>query len=107
VNILNVEGYSKLTQIVKENGKAVLSEKRVLISVSFVALIQTLKNDPEMVKSIQSMPSANDGKQHEDDNSNKHPGRYIETNCFEIIHLSCILAFNRLSTTIISQLIFS
>jgi DNA-binding protein YbaB len=30
VNILN-EGYSKLKQIVKENGKAVLSEKRVLI----------------------------------------------------------------------------
>ena len=100
VNILNGEGYSKLKQIVKENGKAVLSEKRVLISVSFAALIQTLKNDPEMVKLIQNIPGANDGKQHEDDNSNKHPGRYIETNCFEIIHLSCILAFNRLSTII-------
>jgi septal ring factor EnvC (AmiA/AmiB activator) len=43
VNILNGEGYSKLKQIVKENGKAVLSEKRVLISVSFAALIQTEK----------------------------------------------------------------
>jgi hypothetical protein len=75
VNILNGEGYSKLKQIVKENGKAVLSEKRVLISVSFAALIQTLKNDPEMVKLIQNIPGANDGKQHEDDNSNKHPGR--------------------------------
>jgi predicted nucleic acid-binding Zn-ribbon protein len=62
VNILNGEGYSKLKQIVKENGKAVLSEKRELISVSFAALIQTLKNDPEMVKLIQNIPGENDGK---------------------------------------------
>jgi hypothetical protein len=38
-NILNGEGYSKLKQIVKENGKVVLSEKRVLISISFAAVI--------------------------------------------------------------------
>src|ERR671932_51799 len=39
--------------------------------------------------------------------SNKHPGTvYIETIVLEIIHLSCILAFDRLST-ITSQLIFS
>jgi hypothetical protein len=38
-NILNGEGYSKLKQIVKENVKAVLSENKKLISISFVALI--------------------------------------------------------------------
>ena len=55
------EGYSNLKQIVKENVKVVLSEKRVLISISFVALIQTLKDDPQMVNIIQNMPCANDG----------------------------------------------
>ena len=35
----NNEDYSKLKQIVKENGKVVLSEKRVLISISFAAVI--------------------------------------------------------------------
>ncbi len=39
------EGYSNLKQIVKENVKVVLSEKRVLISISFVAVIQTLKDE--------------------------------------------------------------
>ena len=47
-NILNREGYSKLMQIVKENVKVVLSEKRVLISISFAAVIQTLKADPQI-----------------------------------------------------------
>jgi hypothetical protein len=42
-NTLKGEGYSKLKQIVKENVKVVLSENRKLISISFVALIQTIK----------------------------------------------------------------
>ncbi|HZA63735.1 MAG TPA: hypothetical protein VE573_12755, partial [Nitrososphaeraceae archaeon] len=42
-NILNGEGYSKLKAIAKENVKAALSEKRLLISISFAAVIQTLK----------------------------------------------------------------
>jgi len=37
------EGYSKIKQIVKENVQAVLSDNRILISLSFAALIQTLK----------------------------------------------------------------
>ena len=56
------EGYSKLKQIVK----VVLSENKQLISISFVALIQTLKNDTQMVKLIQNMPSVNDGEQYKD-----------------------------------------
>ena len=44
-----------IKQIVKENIKGALSENRKLISVSFAALIQTLKADPEMVKIIQNI----------------------------------------------------
>jgi hypothetical protein len=51
-NVLNGEGYSKLNQIVKENVKVVLSDNKKLILISFVALIQTLKADPEMVNLI-------------------------------------------------------
>jgi DNA-binding protein YbaB len=45
-NILNGEGYSKIKQVAKENVKAVLSEKRVLISISFAAVIQILEDNP-------------------------------------------------------------
>ncbi|MDQ3983957.1 MAG: hypothetical protein M3222_02245 [Thermoproteota archaeon] len=68
-NILNRDNecYSRVKQIVKENVKVVLSENKQVISLSFVALIQTLKADPQMVKLIQNIPTANDGKH--DDNS--------------------------------------
>ncbi len=46
-NILNGEDYSKVKQIAKENVKVVLSENKKLISISFVALIQTIKADPQ------------------------------------------------------------
>jgi hypothetical protein len=82
-NILNGKGYTKLKQIVKENVKAVLSENKKLISTAFTALIQTLKTDPEMVKLIQNMPSANDGK-HNDNNIAK----YIESNKDKILDLA-------------------
>jgi hypothetical protein len=52
-NILNGEGYSKIEQITKEAVKAILSEKRVLISISFAAVIQTLKDNPQMMNLIQ------------------------------------------------------
>jgi predicted transcriptional regulator len=68
-NILNGEDYSKLKAIAKENVKVVLSENKKLISISFVALIQTIKADPQMVKSIQNILSAHDGE-HKDDNNN-------------------------------------
>ena len=70
-NILNNddEGYSKLKYIIKENVKAILANNKQLISISFVALIQTLKDDPQMVNLIHNMPSTNDGKPNENNNS--------------------------------------
>jgi hypothetical protein len=85
-NILNGEVYSKLRQIVKENIKVVLSENKKLISVSFVALIQTLKADPQMAKLIQNIASTNDGEQHDDKNNNIT--QYIESNNDKILHLA-------------------
>jgi hypothetical protein len=64
------EGYSNLKQIVKENVKVVLSEKRVLISISFAAVIQTLKDNPQTVKLFQNISTTNDGEQHKDNDIN-------------------------------------
>jgi hypothetical protein len=83
---LNGEGYSMLKQIVKENVKAILSDNKILISVSFAALIQTLKTDPEIVKLIQNMQSTNDDEQHDDKNNNIT--QYIESNNDKILHLA-------------------
>jgi hypothetical protein len=82
-NISNGEGYSNLKQVAKENVKAVLSEKRVLISISFVALMQTLKADPRMVNLIQNIASANDGEQHNDNIT-----RYLEVNKDSLLDLT-------------------
>jgi hypothetical protein len=85
-NILNGEVYSKLKQIVKENIKVVLSENKKLISVSFVALIQTLKADPQMVNLILNIPSANDGEQNEENNNNAI--KYLEFNKDSLLYLA-------------------
>ncbi len=84
-NILNGEGYSKLTQIVRENVEAVLANNKQLISISFVALIQMLKDDPEMVKLIQNITDANNGKQHKDNHINIT--QYFESNKDRILNL--------------------
>ena len=76
-NISNGEDYSKLKQIAKENVKGALAENRKLISISFVALIQTLKDDPEIIKLVYNIPRSNDGEQRKDDNNNV-------TNYFEV-----------------------
>jgi hypothetical protein len=68
-NILTGEDYSKLKAIAKENVKVVLSENKRLISISFVALIQTIKANTQMVNLIQNMPSTNDGEQLKDNNN--------------------------------------
>jgi hypothetical protein len=83
-NILNGEDYSKVRQIVKENVKAILSDNKILISISFVAIIQTIKADPQMVKLIQNMPSANDGEQHKD---NVNIVKYLESNKDSLLYL--------------------
>jgi hypothetical protein len=85
-NVLNGEGYSKLKQMAKESVKAILAENKKLISISFVALIQTLKADPQMVKLIQNMPSANDGEQYKDNNINII--KYLEVNKDSILYLT-------------------
>jgi transposase/DNA-binding protein YbaB len=77
-NILNGEGYSKVKQIVKENVKATLSEEKKVISVCFAATIQTLTADPQMVKLIQNIPSANDGEQYKDNDNSIT--KYLESN---------------------------
>jgi transposase len=83
-NILNGEGYSKLKHIIKENVKVVLSENKQLISISFVALIQTIKADPQMVNLIQNMPSTNDGE-HTDNNNIT---QYFESNKDRLLDLA-------------------
>jgi hypothetical protein len=85
-NISNGEDYSKLKQIAKENVKGALAENRKLISISFVALIQTLKADPQMVKLIQNIPSANDGEQNKDNDINI--SQYFESNKDSILGLA-------------------
>ena len=77
-NILSGEGYSKIKQVAKENVKAILADNKELISVSFAALIQTIKVDPQMVKLIQNIPSANDGELNENNNNNAI--KYLESN---------------------------
>ena len=49
-----------------------------------MALIQTLKDDPQMVKLIHNMPSANDGEQYKDNNITK----YLEANNDSLLDLS-------------------
>jgi DNA-binding CsgD family transcriptional regulator len=83
-NIVNGEGYSKLKQIVKENVKVVLSENKQVISLSFVALIQTLKNDPQFAKLIQNMPIAN--AEYKDNSNNVT--NYLESNKDRILALT-------------------
>jgi hypothetical protein len=65
-NVLKGEGYSKLKQIVKENVKAVLSDNKVLISTALAALMQTLKDNPEMANLIYNISATNNGERHED-----------------------------------------
>jgi hypothetical protein len=84
-NILNGEGYSKVKQIAKENVKAAVSENKKLISISFVALIQTLKADPQMVKLIKNIPGVIDGEQYKDNHINI--AKYLELNKDRILNL--------------------
>jgi septal ring factor EnvC (AmiA/AmiB activator) len=84
-NILNGEDYAKLKSIVKEIVKAVLANNKQLISISFVALIQTLKDNPEIVELIQNIHSANDSEQHKGNENNIT--KYLELNKDRILNL--------------------
>ena len=86
-NILNDnEGYSNLKHVAKENVKAVLSDNKILISIAFAAIIQTLKIDPQMVNLILNIPSANDGEQNEENNNNAI--KYLEFNKDSLLYLA-------------------
>jgi hypothetical protein len=65
----------------------VLSENKKLISISFVALIQTSKADPQMVNLILNIPSANDGEQYKDDDNNNNITKYLKLNKDRILNL--------------------
>ena len=67
-----------IKQIVKENVKAVISEKKEIISASFAAAIQTLKADPQMINLIYNTGTANNGEQLKGDNNNAI--KYLESN---------------------------
>jgi hypothetical protein len=84
-NILNGEGYSNLKKVAKENVKVVLSENTKLIPIAFAAIIQTLKDNPQMVNLIQNMPNANDGEQHK---NNTNIVKYLESNKDSILCLA-------------------
>jgi hypothetical protein len=84
--IANVSNNDELKQIVKENVKAALSENKQVISIAFIALIQTLKADPEMVKLIYNIPRVNDGEQPEENNNNIT--KYLESNKDNILDLT-------------------
>jgi hypothetical protein len=86
-NILNDnKGYYNLKQVTKENVKAILSDNKKLILVSFTAIIQTLKNDPEMANLIYNIPTTNDGEQHKGNNNNIT--KYLEFNKDRILNLA-------------------
>ncbi|HZC49122.1 MAG TPA: hypothetical protein VE244_08695 [Nitrososphaeraceae archaeon] len=85
LNNNNDEGYSKLKHIIKENVKAILSDNKKLISISFAAIIQTLQNDPEIIETIYNMASVNNGG-HIDNNNNII--NYLEANNDSILDLA-------------------
>jgi hypothetical protein len=86
-DILNGKGYSKIKQFVKENVKAVLSENKQVISLALIALLQTLKSDPQMINIIYKILTANNGEQQKDDN-NDNVTRYFESYKDNILDLA-------------------
>jgi chromosome segregation ATPase len=80
------EDYTKLKAIVKESVKAALSDNKMLISISFAALLQTLEDNPEMANLIYSIPLTNNREQYEDNNNNIT--KYFEVNKASIIDLA-------------------
>jgi hypothetical protein len=80
------EDYTKLKAIVKESVKDVLFDNKIIISTAFAAVIQTITADPQMVKLIQNMPSANDSEQYKGNNNNIT--KYLELNKDRILNLA-------------------
>jgi hypothetical protein len=85
-NLLNGEGYLKLQQFVKENVKNALFDNKILILISFTALLQTLKSQPQLANLVYNIPGANNGEQDKD-NNNKI-AKYLETNKYTLLDLA-------------------
>ena len=83
LNLLSLTIIQLLKPTAKEPNKLVLKE---LISVSFVALIQTIKADPQMVNLIQNMTTTNDREHNKDNNNNIT--KYLESNKDRILDLA-------------------
>jgi hypothetical protein len=81
--IANISNNAELKKIVKENVKAALSENKQVISLSFTALIQTLKYDPTIIKLIYNILTANTRYK---DNSNNIT-KYLEANKYALLDL--------------------
>jgi hypothetical protein len=64
----------------------VLSENRKLISVSFAAIIQTLKGNPEMANLIYNISIANNDKDNK--NSNNVIANYFKANKHTLLDLA-------------------
>jgi septal ring factor EnvC (AmiA/AmiB activator) len=84
--IASILNNDDLKQFIKENVKAALSENKQLISVSFTALLHTLKSDPQMINIIYKIVTANDGEQQKDNNDNAI--KYLESHKDNILDLA-------------------
>ena len=84
--IAMISNNDELKQLVKENVKAALSEKKQVISVALTALLQTLKSDPQIINIIYKILTANDGEKNRDDNDNVT--KYLESNKDNILDLT-------------------
>ena len=62
-----------------------MAENKQLISVSFTALLQTLKSDSKIINLIYKIPAVNDGEQYKDNNNNTT--KYFESNKDRILNL--------------------
>ena len=82
----NEEDYSNLKQIIKESIKIVITENKKLISVSFTAIIQTLKDDLQMVNLIYNVHTTNDSEQLKDNNNSIT--QYVESTKDSLLYLT-------------------
>ena len=83
----NNEGCSKLKHTIKEHVKEILSENKQVISLSFAALIQTLKTNPPISNLIYNMFTTPDDCGYDNNNDNNII-KYPELNKTRILDLS-------------------
>jgi hypothetical protein len=62
-----------------------LAENKQLISVSFTALLRTLKSDSKIINLIYKIPAVNDGEKDKDNNNITN---YLEVNKDRILNLA-------------------